>query len=372
MKKLCSIIPRLIAIAIFACINLQFIPITSFALEKSEVYNSTTTIDYKTLSPNEQLIYDSFNSINNGDWSKWASYYSPAVRGSYLNFATTESNKNNNIGILTVNAVDVLDIQKVDNAIAPKYPELETYFQTGNYECYKVAMDLSVNENTKYFNNGYQERLVILVKENNVWGIGASCRYAFTQTRGVGYGFLTGDVDNPPSTITVDQHDNSTWSAPSVIGDPIDVDFNDFVENVVCGEIGNLSYNSNAVKAITVSDIMFSWWCVLGSYRDTYGCDIVGGYDVAFSPDRDVTSFPSSVRTSIASALGNYVVSSGGKFFSVGANNFTGYDYAGSGHVVQSGANALAGLGYTWQEILHYYLDNSSYNWPNAGIVIIG
>lgn len=323
-------------------------------------------------SEQEQVIINYFNSINQQNWSAWSSGYAPSIRDSYFKFSTNINNQQKNLGILTVNNVTILAIQKFDAETAPRYPELEQYYKNDNYECYKVSMNLTVNEETRYFKNGYQERLVILVKENNKWYIGASCGYVSPLTRGTGTGFLTGDLDNPPSTITVDQHDNSTWSKPSPVGKPIDVDFDDFVLNTVCGEIGNAGYESAAIKAVTVSDRMFSWWCVLGHYRDTYGCDIVGGFDVAYNPDRNVNSFSQSVRNTITSALNNYVVSSNGKFFSVGANNYSKYDYKGSGHVVQSGANKLAKDGYTWQNILHYYLDNSSYNWPNAGIVKVG
>lgn len=176
---------------------------------------------------------------------------------------------------------------------------------------------------------------------------------------------------NPPLTITVDQHDETTWKKPSPIGFPIDVNFDEFVTNTVCGEVYSY-YHPEAIKAITVSDRMFSWWCVLGHYRDTYGCDIVGGYDVAFDPNRDIYSCPTSVVSAIESALHHYAVSSEGKFFSMGANNYTQFDEPSSGHVVQSGANRLANDGYTWEDILHYYLDYSSYNWPNAGYIQIG
>lgn len=296
--------------------------------------------------------------------------YAPALRESYTPFANNFENQINNVGILAINGVEILNIQKVNDEMAPRYRELEEYYSNENFDCFKISMNLSVNEETKYFENGFHERLVILVKDDGKWYVGASSKYS-NISRGTGQGFLDGDIKSPPSTIKVGIHDNSTWSNPSITGTPKDINFNDFVRTAVYGEIGTQGYQAAAIRAVTVSDRMFSWWCVLGSYRDTYGCDIVGGFDVAYSAS-NVGKGSESFKSTVNLALSNYVLSSGKQFFSVGANNYTDRDYAGSGHVVQSGANKLAKEGYTWQKILHHYLDNSKYNWPDAGIVIIG
>ena len=318
----------------------------------------------------KEIIINHFNSINSDSWDKWASYYVPSIRSSYYTFATDKNNQDNNTGILTVDNVEILNIVKIDDTLAPKYPELSTYYSNNKYDCFKVSMKISVNEETKYFHNGFHERIVVLVEDGGKWYVGGSSGCS-QKTRGIGTGFLNGDINNPPTTITVGQHDGSTWSKPSLSGTPVDVNFNTFIKTVVYGEIGTMGYLPDAIKAVTVSDRMFSWFCVLGSYRDTYGCDIVGGFDVAYYP-KNVGKGSTSFKNTVDSALNNYVLSSKGQFFAVGANNFSKYDYAGSGNVVQSGAQNLAKKGYTWQEILHYYLDNSSYNWPNAGTVIVG
>lgn len=279
-----------------------------------------------------------------------------------------------NFGIWAVNSVGIISVCEVSNTYAPDYPELAEFYAANDYKCFIATMDITTNEETDYFKDVMTQRLVVMAKEDGQWGVGASCEYQAPLTRGVGYGFLNGNVNNPPSTITVDMHVGSDYSSINVSGNPTEVDFKTFVKKTVLGEIGTLGYAAEAVKAVTLSDKMFAWWCCLGSYRDTYGCDIIGNFDVAYSPSISLTNpqFQTTL-TSINSVIDYYVVSSSGKFFAIGANNYSSYNHAGSGVVVQSGANVLAkNYNYTYTGILHYYLDYSSYNNGNVGIVQIG
>lgn len=321
-----------------------------------------------------RIIVDHFESINSDDWLSWANDYTPSVRDSYINFVTNEECQENNVGILTVNSVDILSVNRVPDEYAPQYPELSDFYATGNYECFIVTMNITTDEETEYFQDGTTNRLVVMVEENGEWGIGASCEYQIPTARGIGYGFISGDINNPPSTIKVGMHTGSDYSYINVTGTPTNVGFKTFVRKTVLGEIGTMGYNPQAVKAITLSDKMFSWWCALGHYRDTYGCDIIGNFDVAYSPSTDIfSSIYGNTLSSINSVIDMYVVASNGQFFAIGANNFSEYDNARSGVVVQSGANYLAnGRGMNYSQILHYYLDNSSYNNSNVGTVIIG
>ncbi len=70
------------------------------------------------LSEQQQVIMEHFHSINEGNWSKWASYYAPSIRDSYESFSGNLTNQSQNIGILTVNRVNILNIEKVDNSVA--------------------------------------------------------------------------------------------------------------------------------------------------------------------------------------------------------------------------------------------------------------
>ena len=210
-------------------------------------------------------------------------------------------------------------------------------------------------------------------------GVGASCMYQTSTERGVGRGYLPGDINNPPSTIKVDMFAGyDSRGNPYGVGNPQTVIFETFVRKGVLGEIGTMNYNAEAVKAITLSDKMHAWWCVLGHYRDNIGCDILGGHDIAYTSSIDIKNKDyENTLSAIDSVMNEYVVASNGKFFSIGANNYSEYDKAGSGVVVQSGANYLANsCRMSYSQILHYYLDYTRYNLydneENVGIVRIG
>ena len=99
--------------------------------------------------------------------------YTPTVRNYYYNFALTPNNIANNVGILTVNATNVVSIEKIDNCYAPKFNELSNFFETeDSYEVYLVGIDMKVNINTEYFYNGINYKLVVLVNNNGVWQVG--------------------------------------------------------------------------------------------------------------------------------------------------------------------------------------------------------
>lgn len=121
---------------------------------------------------------------------------------------------------------------------------------------------------------------------------------------------------------------------------------------------------------------MCGWWAKAGRYRALLGCDIKNG-DVAYKSYNEATyANQVAILEAVTAMDGYYMVSSSGKLFYAAfwageETSTTGGQ--GSGKATQYGSNYLATeLGYTWQEILHYYYDNSAYNNPNVGIVSIG
>ena len=336
---------------------------------------SALAVDTDT-SSNEALITNYLESINSGDWNDWVSFYAPSVQSDYQAFVSNDSNLENNTGILTVNSVDVLSVEKVDNSYAPKvYPELMEYFaDESTYECYKVDMATTVNEDNGYFSNGTSSHLVILVKDNDGWHVGTllGCPSELNGVTALsnitprkGYGFC--DCGSEPSTINVMDEKGTVHKNES---------FEEFVVNATCNEIGNMGYDTDALKANIMAVKMCGWWAVEAEYRQSYGCDIKNG-DVNYRSKLNTTNANTqTVRDAVSDLDGWRMVSSsgtGGKLFYAaffaGSSNSTG---KGTGQLRQNGSNYLAiSLGYDWKEILHYYYDNSSYNNPNVGTVQI-
>ena len=353
--------------------------------------DSAKVIEYNTLDENRKIVYDFIDSINSGNWDDWVSFYTPTVRDYYYNFVHTPNNIANNVGILTVNAANVVSIEKIDNCYAPKFNELSDFFETeDSYEVYLVGIDMTVNINTEYFYNGINYKLVVLVNNNGVWQVGgqsgapievllksngmfvdeAITSYSMrvfddeAVTFGTGYGLLApGSV---PKTIKVANAAGTTVYK---------VNFADFIKNVTQNEIGNLGFNSNAIKAQAMAAKMCGWWAKVAQYRDSIGADIQYG-DVAYV---DGTTVKESVKKA-CNAISKYKMvsddNSGNQLFYAsyvaGQKDATG---KGKGRLRQNGAEYLATNSlyeYGWEKILHYYYDNSSFNNPNVGIVKIG
>ena len=360
------------------------------------------------ISQHEQLIYDYYDSINDGDWQAWASCYAKGVRHLYEDFVTDKIAQMNNTGILAVDSTEVISIDKISNDYAPYYRELEQYYSfQESYECYMVGIDMTVEKETKYFYNGVNYKLVIIVNDDGEWGIGATCgcpiellvnamdvypvedaiqsyyKRAFGNVqssfeiilneanivdggfiiRAIGTGFITGDINSPPATINVGDGKIGANNMPERKSDAtFTPTLSDYVYNATSNEV-YASYNAEAIKACAVAIKMFAWWCSLGTYRETFECDLLGNYDQAY--DNSMTTYPTTVAAAVDDVIDYYIISgstigtNSGKFFSTNCNNFTSYDYWHSGVMVQSGThNLAANYGYTWQGIVHYYFDN--------------
>lgn len=346
-----KIISSILAIAMLASIGT-----TVFANE-----SGVESVDYNMLTDNQKLVYDYWDVINDGDWSEWADSYAPAVSNTYFDFATNTENQNNNLGILTVSSAKVVDIVRVDNYNAPRYPELQSYYESESaYECYVAIVDLNVKENNGYFTDGQSKHLITLVNDGGNWGIGgmSGCPDNFF-TRGNGRGF--NDFIDEPSTILV--KDETGYVNKS------GVSFDSVVFNATCNEIGNKGYNAEAIKANVMAVKMCAWWAKAGEYRETEGCDIKYG-DIAYKSKNDATATnQKTIQSAIDAVDGMYIVSdskTGGKLFYTSYFAGTASDTGkATGQLRQNGSNYLAtnaSYKYDWKKIIHYYFDNSKYN----------
>lgn len=347
-------------------------------------------VRYQTLNEHEKIVYDFFTSINTGNWDDWVSFYTPAVRDFYSDFVHNPKNLEQNKGILTVRSSNIVSIEKINNSYAPKFHELAEYMESeDDYEVYLVGADLGVHQQTEYFYEGVNYKLVVLVNNNGLWEVGGQSgapvevllesdgpsvekaidAYAervfgqSVQTYGVGYGLL--EPGSIPDKIKV-ANANGT--------EVYNADFDEFVKNATQNEIGNMGFHANAVKAQAMAVKMCGWWCKAAQYRDSIGADIQYG-DVAYV---NGTTVNQSVKDAY-SAISDYKMvsdsGSGSKLFFAsyfaGKKDSTG---KGTGRLRQYGAEYLAtsaSYKYDWKQILHYYYDNSKYNNPSVGTVQI-
>lgn len=323
---------------------------TVFATEQSN-YNDTYQIE-SVYTDQETLIYDYYNSLNKCGWTEWVSFYSPAVKNDYLNLVTEAKNLNDKIGILTVTSADVLSIEKLDDYYIPAeiYPELNEYFRTGNYECYRVAVDMQVMEENGYFDNGTNHKLIILVKDNETWSVGATCGDDES-------GIATFSSSHPTGKL-VNCSNNSSSTMPSSIrvyvassGKIETPTLANYVKNTIQNEVGNLRYPSDALKALCVASASHVQYYKLSKYYDAKGYDIqtTGGL-VNYKPGTTVNS---SITTAYSSVSGKYITCCEGHNFSTPYNALSAANSESSGQLYEPGAKQLANNGKDWEEILH-------------------
>lgn len=119
-----------------------------------------------------------------------------------------------------------------------------------------------------------------------------------------------------------------------------------------------MGYSDDALKANIMAVKMCGWRAKAGTYRETYGCDIIYG-DVAYKSSLGTTSENTEkVQTAVNDLDGYYMVGSSdtnGKLFY--ASYFAGKsnsDGKGTGRLRQNGSEYLAeecSYSYTWEDI---------------------
>lgn len=134
------------------------------------------------------------------------------------------------------------------------------------------------------------------------------------------------------------------------------------------------TWGNDALKANAMAVKMAGWYFKLGGYYAPQGYDISFGW-VAYKSHLETTEANTATVTNAVDEIEGYrlVTSTGKVFFTsyfAGNYNDTGYH---SGRMRQNGSQYLASTyDYDWEDILHYYYDESSYNADySVGIVQI-
>lgn len=310
-----------------------------------------------------ELITTHIENMAPGKWNAWLAQYASTAQPIYKDFVNSLTCQLGNQGVLTVKNAKLVSLSPYSKEFVYHYPELESFYENkSNYECYLAEINMVVNEDNGYFHNGTNYRIITLVKENGTWKIGSEYGIKPQAFRSIDYGFITGNVQSPPASIKLRADNSSPLYTTSL---------SNFVKNTVTCEVGNLNYHHNALAAIAISAKMFAWWAHLGSYRDNLSADLQIGNDVTYNPS--LTSYSAAITTAWTAVASQYILSDGGQFFSTRFNNKTKYDYASSGNLVEEGAQRMASQeNKTWQQIVQHYFNNSSFNNPNCGTIIIG
>lgn len=310
----------------------------------------------------EAAVRAYWDAVDRNDWEAWVDCRVPSIREEYQDFALNPQNQADGLGILAIKHVQIISMERVDDSFAPTfYKELADYYERNDFACYLVEINATVDHANDFFSTGKSRHICIVVKQDDSWYMGAI--YAYTNEyegamRGITNGFI--DFITQPSTIVIKPE----------VGDARTVNFTEAVVNITCNEIGAMGYKQAAVYANVMAVKMLCWWARAGHYRGEKGYDIKHGdvtYVVPVATNENQTQI---IRNAVSTLKPRYMVTSSGKLFYA---NYLAEALKGSGTLSQNGSNRLAKDGYTWQEILHYYYDNSKPNSSQSvGIIKFG
>ncbi len=112
--------------------------------------------------------------VNAHDWEGWAKCYAEEFRSDRLALINDALNMTHNIGILTVNHMEIIDSAEMSNEyILQNCPELSKYNREGRLKCYWLKLDINVNESNEFYSDGISYQLAGIVKIDDEWMIGA-------------------------------------------------------------------------------------------------------------------------------------------------------------------------------------------------------
>lgn len=318
------------------------------------------THDY---SNDVETINNFWEFINDDNWNKWLYTFSESVRPEYAQLISIPSNFENNVGILNVKNSKVLNITKAPKESIPSiYNTITPNLITENTNAYYVTTELEVNADSDYFSNGENTYLFTTTSENGKSYILTISKVEnnIMAREALGYGFNY--VTSEPTSITVKYRNGAIAT----------ISMSDYVFNATCNEIGNENYADAAVIANALAIKMCGWWAKRGHYFPVGGYDIYYGRVAIDSVNNASASNQTRIRQLVNSMMSYRALSSNNMLFfmnyQAGSYNGNGYH---SGEMMQNGSSYLANQGYTWDQILHYYYDNSSLNNPGVGIITL-
>lgn len=302
------------------------------------------TISSDSFKSHIKIIKNFFKCIDSSDWDSWALSFAPSLCDKWVTFVNEPDYIDNNVGILTLDSVDVLDVNTTSCSYIRFYPELAPFCESDDYRCYEVLIDAKTHGDNAYYSSGKTKHLVVLVKEDGNWYV-ALTKPLFDESGLTDY--------EKPSAITV-KYKN---------GEIATVDFNDFVFRATCNELGNMEFNPRAVEACALTVKMIAWWsCVVKPYA-CEGCDLSHGQIAVVQRNYAGSAGRAEVRFALGEVSTYCILSDekhGNSIFpmlvTVGDYSATSVDMA-SGSISLYGSSYLGDNAFSMQDILHFYFD---------------
>lgn len=399
MKKfvaLCSALILMLSLAV---------PTTAFAKESADTNEAVET------------VREYINALGDQDWEGYVNLL-PAAQQEDMNlFLADESNRDNYVGVFNIEDAKLVDARSVSSDYCVYSTEYKEKYGS-EIQSYVVEVQLKTKEDTMFSCDGITYYLATLVKENGEWKIieipqadvrmiqeaypvlekdaktaieNLELRYAgiWKTTDGEVYNVETATSEMlkskgiSPNNATVKQienikQSNSLCSREDQFARPdpilvwmasgrysLSVDFYEYCKTVLYLEWGVNDLHTGAphpMAALEAGALCVknrAWYNYHHKEIWTHGCAVANDRDGHYLPGSQYQN-PSSTQA-INNVGGILIVDSNGNvmntYFMAGNKNGNGYH---GGICYQNGSVYLGNLGYSWENILHYYFDYAS------------
>lgn len=320
-----------------------------------------------------QIIYEYVNAVNRGTYKGIADLFVKNEAEDLRLFLSNEINKDNHMGIFNVSSIEVNGILHVDNIDDYGIDlALSDYSKYDDVNVYYVEANVVAFEKSNYYNNGINNMLFLICKEDGV--------YKIIQT------IILSEDEKTISLLDCDTpvaNTDGEWEIPTYInvyrnstGVTEKVIFFNYCHVVTVCEAEQYAEQLEGIKAVAMAVKNYAWKRIVSpKYGSTEkGCDVYDNTnDQVYNPTKyandDATS--KNVCNNAVRSTWNYVMLDYDYKLFVGfhcdkyvssSSGMAAYAKEHGGVLSQSGAKDLAASGYSWQEILHYYYDYGTCN----------
>ncbi len=385
----------------------SFATVLMLVSSMSFVYASETT---------DTVIKSFAEGIDSENWSEVTQLYSNFEKDDVEVFFNNQNNLVEKVGFYSIEQFELVDYLKINSDDLTKFATIGKYsdiYGTDQFLGYRIAVDVKCELESKYFYNGLNYFLIILVNEDNNWKIAEfssaspelinyegntskvsaktiknyeeeenlSLQIAEERNKGlvlngngevietnqatsedilIEKGYSLDEIAKMPKAVTNTTRPDTIRVYRNATGKIETINYYEYLKNVLPNEwIG--SWAQESLKAGAQASKMYSWYRV---YNPKYPGM---GYDTK-DTTADQKYVPNSAQTTCTSAInavgGVGYYTSKGNFFETQyrAGTSGSYGTKSGGVVYQWGTKKLADEGYGYLYILQYYLNGVSYN----------
>ena len=369
MKKI--LISVILSITILFC----SIPAASFAIEA----NHASTTDMNA----QDVVYETIKAVNDHNLTSFINLQCEANKADYETFFRGLDWNKDNDGLMCIETASISEIKELPLAEVTGFTSIDKYENIyDDLSAFYAGINYTVQEESKYYFNGVNYRIIITGKENGQWKIVEISDAPVESLYGTDYSFnshtekvaleiiserFQGNIINSKGALlskNVNVLSDSEHVKPNYIrvyrtslGKTQNIDLYSYVKNVLPNEWIS-SWPSESLKTGAMACKMYGWYHHYHPKWSSLNADVKDTTsDQVFKPNTETDA-----TTRAINAVGNVgIENSNGKIFETqyhaGTSGSAGN--ANSGKISQYGSKYLAESGWTYMMICAYYYNVS-------------